>query len=141
MRVVLFVDTGTAVTFFFTRYADLFFAKAMFSARRKVGADRERRVLTFPSGVGLFGELDFNLFVSMCSLLLLGGGLRLVVGVLVGSGEDAKRYRDAGLEVQGDDLFRRKICLPLDQREEKKSPLALFLKEVLKEKGVEEADP
>lgn len=48
---VLFADAGTAVTFFFTRYTDLFFAEAMlFGTRRKFGVDSERRVLTFPSG-------------------------------------------------------------------------------------------
>jgi hypothetical protein len=49
--VVLFADAGTAVTFFFTRYTDLFFAEALlFSTMRKFGVDSERRVLTFPSG-------------------------------------------------------------------------------------------
>jgi hypothetical protein len=51
LEVELFTDAGTAVTFFFTGYTDLFFAEAMlFSTRRKFGVDSERRVLTFPSG-------------------------------------------------------------------------------------------
>lgn len=65
---LLVLDTGTAVTFFFTRNPDLFFAKAMLSlllgARRKFSGSSDRRVLTFPSGFLLLG-LDLNLLVSL----------------------------------------------------------------------------
>jgi hypothetical protein len=52
--VLMLLDTGTAVTFFFTRYADLFF-DAVFAATRKFSGSRERRVLTLPSGFRFLG--------------------------------------------------------------------------------------
>jgi len=105
VRVLLFADAGTAVTFFFTRYTDLFFAEAMFSAgRRKFGFDRERRVLTFPSGLLLFWEFDLNLFTPLISGSLDLLRLRLVVGVLVGSRKDAEGDGNTGFKVQVDDL-------------------------------------
>ena len=53
--VMLVMDTGTVVTFFFTRVTDLF-AVTMFALRGNVSVNRDRRVLTFPSG--FFGGLD-----------------------------------------------------------------------------------
>lgn len=104
---ILFTDAGTAVTFFFTCYADLFFAEAMLSARRKFDVDsRVRRVLTFPSGLVLFWEFDLNLFVGLLGrLLLLGLGLRFVVGVPIGSREDAEGNGNSGFKVQVDGLL------------------------------------
>ncbi|EXK34002.1 hypothetical protein FOXG_18464 [Fusarium oxysporum f. sp. lycopersici 4287] len=91
-----FLDTGTAVTFFFTRNTDLFFAKALLSARRNLfGGDRDRRVLTFPSGLGLLG-FDLNLFVGFC----FGNGLGMGFGFPICRWEDAKGNGDASLKVQ-----------------------------------------
>lgn len=59
--------------FLFTSDADLFFAVALLSARRKVALSGVRRVLTFPSGVVLLGKFDLNLLVG-------GLGLGGVVG-------------------------------------------------------------
>ena len=88
----LSLDTGTVVTFFFTRITDLF--RALYT-RRDAGV---RRVLTFPSGrLLLLGEFDLKLFVSG----LLGG---LGVAVLVGRREDAEGDGDASLKVQVDDF-------------------------------------
>jgi hypothetical protein len=138
LEVELFTDAGTAVTFFFTGYTDLFFAEAMLSGeamfsgmsmRRKVGVDSERRELTFPSGFVLLREFDLKLFVSVLDSLLL-------VGVLVGAWEDAEGNGNSGFKVQVDDLPERKICLlddlPTRRKEDKKIPLASFL-EKLKE--------
>ncbi len=63
-------DTGTVVTFFFTRETDLFFADAMLlSTGRKMGRGVDtRRVLTLPSG--FLGECDLKLFVGCVSLRL-----------------------------------------------------------------------
>jgi hypothetical protein len=69
----LFTDAGTAVGLLSARDMDLFLEASLFSGRRKLGLDLERRVLTFPSGE--LRELDLNLFVGMG----LGGGLRLPV--------------------------------------------------------------
>jgi hypothetical protein len=44
------MDTGTVVTFLFASITDLFFAVAMLSSRGNFSVDRDRRVLTFPSG-------------------------------------------------------------------------------------------
>jgi hypothetical protein len=52
----LLTDAGTAVSLLFTSDADLFFAEALVSARRKLCLGLERRVLTFPSGS--MGEFD-----------------------------------------------------------------------------------
>lgn len=90
------LDTGTAVTFFFTRVTDLFFAVAVLCARRKFSGGSVRRVLTFPSGLLLMGEFDLKLFVSF--------GLGLRFAVLVGRWEDAEGNRDTGLKVQIDDF-------------------------------------
>jgi len=85
------MDTGTAV-FLFSSDADLFLG----DARRARGGGLVRRVLTFPSG--FLGQVDLELFVG------LGGGGGLVVGLLVGRGEDAERDRDSGFKIQGDDF-------------------------------------
>lgn len=87
--VLVFVtmDTGTAVLFLFTCDANLFFL-----ARRKLGGDRGRRVLTYPSGF-LRRHVDFELLVS------LSGGLDRS-GLFVGRGEDAEGNGDAGFKVQ-----------------------------------------
>jgi hypothetical protein len=97
--VVLFLETGTAVTFFFARDADLFFGVAMLATGRDLSGER-RRVLTFPSGRLLLGEVDFELLLS----LDLGS---LGVAVPVGGGEDAEGNGDAGLKVQVDDFCWR----------------------------------
>lgn len=97
VSVSLFVlDTGTAVTFFFTRDMDL-----LAVARRQLGGGSERRVLTLPSGLLLVGEVDVNLFV--------GRGDLGVLGFPVGGGEDAEGNGDAGLKVQDDDFWRERI--------------------------------
>lgn len=93
--VVLFLETGTAVTFFFTRNTDLFFGVAVLATRRDLGGER-RRVLTFPSG--FLGEVDLELLGSLDLCLGLG------FAVLVGRGEDAEGDGDAGLKVQVDDF-------------------------------------
>ena len=95
---MLFLETGTAVTIFFTRETDLFFAVAVLAARRDLSS--ERRVLTFPSGRLLGGKIDFELLV----VLDLGG---LGVFVPVCRGEDAEGDGDAGLKVQGGDFCWR----------------------------------
>jgi hypothetical protein len=97
------LETGTAVTLFLTGDADLFFAVAALSTRRiRCGGGGERRVLTFPSGWLLWGEVDIKLLVS------LGVGCLLVgLGVPVGRGEDAERDGDAGFKVQCDDFCWR----------------------------------
>jgi hypothetical protein len=57
--VLLAVDTGTAVTFFFTRDTDLFFTVALLSSRGQLSRGGDRRVLTFPSGfLGFGGKFD-----------------------------------------------------------------------------------
>src|SRR5688572_14512339 len=88
--VVLFLETGTAVTFFLTCDTDLFFGVAVFA----------RRVLTFPSGRLLLGKIDFELLLGL-DLLSLG------VAVPVGRGEDAEGDGDASLKVQVDDFCWR----------------------------------
>lgn len=95
--VLEFLDTGTVVMFFFTRNTDLFFAKVFLWARRRslFGGDRDRRVLTFPSGFGLLG-LDLNLFVGFG----LGNGLCMGLGFPICRWEDAERDGDACLKVQ-----------------------------------------
>jgi hypothetical protein len=106
LLVLLLLDTGTAVTFFFTRNSDLFFTVVLlFAARRNdfSSGGRERRVLTFPSGLWLWG-FDLNLFLNLGS-----GGLSLGLGLLVPicRWEDAEGDGDAGLKVQIDDFCRR----------------------------------
>lgn len=96
-------DTGTVVTFFFTRETDLFFVEAvLLSTGRKMGRGvNTRRVLTLPSG--FLGESDLKLFVSYLSL-------RLGLGLLfVGGREDAKGHGNAGFKVQVGDLFGARI--------------------------------
>lgn len=115
--VVLFLETGTAVTFFLTRDTDLFFGVAVLA----------RRVLTFPSGRLLLGEIDFELLLSL-NLLSLG------VVVPVGRGEDAEGDGDASLKVQVDDFcWRERIFsynLPRRQtRKEDKKFLWLLFRE------------
>ena len=98
-NVLLVLETGTAVTFFFTRDTDLFFAVAVLSTRGKFSGGGERRVLTFPSGWLLVGEVDLELLVGLDACLR--GGLP------VGGGEDAEGDGDSGFKVQVDDLYRR----------------------------------
>jgi hypothetical protein len=89
------LDTGTVVMFFFTRNTDLFFAQALLAARRNLfGGDRDRRVLTFPSGFGL--GLDLNLFVGFG----FGNGLSMGLGFPICRWEDAEGNGDASLKVQ-----------------------------------------
>lgn len=115
--VVLFLETGTAVTFFLTCDTDLFFGVAVFA----------RRVLTFPSGRLLLGKIDFELLLGL-DLLSLG------VAVPVGRGEDAEGDGDASLKVQVDDFcWRERIFsynLPRRQtRKEDKKFLWLLFRE------------
>lgn len=93
--VLEFLDTGTVVMFFFTRDTDLFFGQALLAARRNLfGGDRDRRVLTFPSGFGL--GLDLNLFVGFG----FGNGLSMGLGFPICRWEDAEGNGDASLKVQ-----------------------------------------
>lgn len=131
---LLSLETGTAVTFFFTRNTDLFFAVAVLSARRKFGGGRERRVLTFPSGWLLLGEFDLNLFGGCgCSRLSLG------IGVPICRWEDAERDGDAGLKVQvGDFCWRRRTFsynLPKLERKTRRILWLLFLETKVGERG------
>jgi hypothetical protein len=91
--VMLVMDTGTVVTFFFTCITDLFFTVVVMSFMGNLSSDVDgRRVMTFPSGfAGLF---DLNLLVS------LGGCGGLHFAVPVGRREDAEGDRDAGFKVQ-----------------------------------------
>ncbi len=77
---LLRLETGTAAKIFFTGKTDLFLV------------DLVRRVLAFPSGWLLGGEIDINLLVS------LGGRLRLAVPVR--RGKDAEGHGDTGFKVQ-----------------------------------------
>ena len=134
----LLADTGTAVTFFFTFDTDLFFAEAMLSTWRKFCVGRERRVLTFPSGLLLSRKFDLYLFAG------LGLCLDSLCGfvVFIRRGEDAEWHGNSGFKVQVDDLYGRKKALLFDlstrRKEDKKIPLASFLDE-LKEPGLVEA--
>lgn len=56
--VFLVLETGTAVTFFFTRNPDLLLAVMMLSTRGNFSGSSERRVVTFPSGRFLAGKFD-----------------------------------------------------------------------------------
>jgi hypothetical protein len=89
--VVLFLETGTAVTFFLTRDTDLFFGVAVLAWR----------VLTFPSGRLLLGEIDFELLLGLDLLS------SLVLGFPVCRGKDAEGNGDASLKVQVDDFCWR----------------------------------
>lgn len=101
LLVVLAVDTGTAVTFFFTCDTDLFFTVALLSSRGQLSRGGDRRVLTFPSGfLGFGGKFNLKLFVNFGSL----GLSRSLGGFLVGAGEDAEGHGNAGFKVQVDDL-------------------------------------
>lgn len=73
------VGAGTAVSFLFTSYADLFFSEALLSTgrRRKFGLSLERRVLTFPSGS--LREFDLELLMGMGLGCCLGTGIRFPV--------------------------------------------------------------
>lgn len=96
-------DTGTVVTFFFTRETDLFVVEVvLLSTGRKMGRGvNNRRVLTLPSG--FLGEFDLKLFVSYLSL-------RLGLGLLfVRRREDAKGHGDAGFKVQVGGLLGARI--------------------------------
>jgi hypothetical protein len=93
--VALELETGTAVTFFFTCDADLFF-ESLFSTRRELGNGGDRRVLTFPSGFLWFGgKFDLKLFVGLSDLSLS------LSGFLVGTREDAIGARGRGLQSPG----------------------------------------
>lgn len=94
--------------FLFTSDADLFFAVALLSARRKVALSGVRRVLTFPSGVVLLRKFDLKLLVGGLGL----GGVGL--GLAVGRGEDAERDGDAGFKIQVGGLSGRESPLLLD---------------------------
>lgn len=100
MNESLLLETGTAVTFFFTRESNLFFAVTVLAARRKLSGGGVRRVLTFPSGCLVAGKLDLELLVSLGLDLLFGG-------VPVGGGENAEGDGDTGFKVQVDDFCRR----------------------------------
>lgn len=117
---VLVLGTGTAVTFFFTLVTDLFVVSL--SALGELSGGRDRRVLTFPSGL-LVGEFDVYLFVG------LGGGLRFAV--LVGRRKDAEGDRDACFKVQIDDFcWRERIFsynLPWPEDDERKTRRILWL--------------
>lgn len=78
--VLLRLETGTAAKIFFTGKTDFFLV------------DLVRRVLAFPSGWLLVGEIDVNLLVS------LGGCLRLAVPI--GGGKDAEGHGDTSFKVQ-----------------------------------------
>lgn len=78
--VLLRLETGTAAKIFFTGKTDVFLVVLV------------RRVLAFPSGWLLVGEIDVNL------LMRLGG--RLGLAVLVRRGKDAEGHGDAGFKVQ-----------------------------------------
>lgn len=95
---LLLLETGTAVTFFFTCDMDLFFAVALLSARRKFSGGRDRRVLTFPSGWLLLGE--FGLCCDSSCRLSLGLGIRFPIC----RWEDAEGDGDASLKVQDGDF-------------------------------------
>jgi hypothetical protein len=56
--VFLVLETGTAVTFFFTRNTDLFLGVTLLRPRGDLSSSSERRVLTFPSGRLLLGKFD-----------------------------------------------------------------------------------
>lgn len=138
--VVLLVDTGTAVTFFFTRDTDLFFTVALLSSRRQLGRGGDRRVLTFPSGfLGFGGKFDLKLFVGLGDLGLSLGGF------LVGAREDAEGHGNAGFKVQVGDLNGARILFPTTFRTERTKGrsrrflLLFFLKYLKEKKGDEEA--
>jgi hypothetical protein len=97
---LLFLDTGTAVTLLLTRNTDLFCAVAGFCRARRFSGSGVRRVLTFPSGLLLVGEVDVK--------LLVGLGVCLRFGVPVGRWEDAEGDRDASFKVQIDDFCEHK---------------------------------
>jgi len=111
---VLFLDAGTAVLLLLASDADLLFEAVLFDAGRrwrKSCLSGERRVLTYPSGLG---DFDLDLLVDV---LGLGSGLRLPVG----GREDAEWDRDAGFKVQVAGLGAREAVF------EEKIPLANFL--------------
>lgn len=87
------VDAGTVVTFFLNCEMDLFFLVAVLSSGGNVSADRDRRVLTFPSGFAGRVSRGFD------------GGLRFAVPV--GRWEDAEGDRDTSFKVQVDDFCWR----------------------------------
>lgn len=132
MDVVLVMDTGTVVMFFFTRITGLFVAVEVVSVRR-LSVDRDRRVLTFPSGLMLVGKMNLKLFV------LCLGGLSLGLAVAIGRGEDAKRDGDAGLKVQIDDFCVRERIFSYnlsDWKPERKDKKFLWLLLKQKSKGL-----
>lgn len=121
-----FLDTGTgtAVTFFFTRNTDLFFAVPFFAGRNLFGGDGDRRVLTFPSGLWLLG-FDLNLFVGF------GDGLGVGFAFPICRGEDAEGDGDASLKVQVCDFCWRERTfsynLPKLERKTRRILWLLFL--------------
>jgi hypothetical protein len=116
--------TGTAVTFFFTRNMDLFFAVATLFARRAFNGCGDRRVLTFPSGLWLWRR-DHNLFFFNLD------GLGMGVAVPICRWEHAEGDGDAGLKVQVDDFcWRERIFsynLPKFERKTRRILWLLFL--------------
>lgn len=119
-----FLDTGTAVTFFFTRNTDLFFAVPFFAGRNLFGGDGDRRVLTFPSGLWLLG-FDLNLFVGF------GDGLCVGFAFPICRWEDAEGDGDASLKVQVCDFCWRERTfsynLPKLERKTRRILWLLFL--------------
>lgn len=121
-----FLDTGTgtAVTFFFTRNTDLFFAVPFFAGRNLFGGDGDRRVLTFPSGLWLLG-FDLNLFVGF------GDGLGVGFAFPICRWEDAEGDGDASLKVQVCDFCWRERTfsynLPKLERKTRRILWLLFL--------------
>jgi hypothetical protein len=89
------MDTGTVVTFLFASITDLFFAVAVLSSRGNFSVDRDRRVLTFPSGFA--GRFDLELLTSL-------DGLRLHLAVPVGRWEDTEGDRDSSFKIQVGDF-------------------------------------
>jgi hypothetical protein len=133
------LDTGTAVTFFFTCNTDLFFTVALLTSRGQLSSGGDRRVLTFPSGfLGFDGKFDLKLFVS------LGGGFGLGGGFLVGTREDAEGHGNAGFKVQVGDLYNARILFPTTFRtrrtkgRSRRFLLLFFLKYLKEKKGDEE---
>lgn len=126
---LLLLGTGTAVTFFFARDSDLFFTVVLLFATRRnyfsSGGRERRRVLTFPSGLWLWG-FDLNLFLDLSSG---GGSLGLGLLVPISRWEDAERDGDAGLKVQIDDFCRRErtFSYNLPTRIERKTRRILWL--------------
>lgn len=125
---VVVLDTGTAVTLFFTCNTDLF---SVLSTGREISVGGVRRVLTFPSGRLLAGELDINLFVRL--------GRRLRLAVPICRWEDAEGHGDSGFKVQIAGFCRREriFSYNLSQHERKirKILRLLFLRKQKSKRG------